>query len=99
MARAARSSTSVTRAGRVGNGRSPVRNRGNAETLRRYWRTGKGGAKIAWGTPGDWTRCYKQTRKYMGVRAKGYCAKRHREVTGVWPGDRRNPGRKKGKKR
>ena len=71
------------------------RNRGNAENLRRYWTVGKGGLKIRWNTPGDWTRCVRQLRKYMGPRAKGYCALRHKEMTGVWPGDKKNVGRKK----
>jgi hypothetical protein len=31
----------------------------------------------------------------MGPRAKGYCALRHKEMTGVWPGDKKNIGRKK----
>lgn len=44
-----------------------------AEKLRRYWSTGKGAAKIRWNTPGDWRRCYRHLRKYMGLRAKGYC--------------------------
>ena len=70
------------------------RNRGNAENLRRYWTIGKGGLKIRWNTPGDWTRCNRQLRKYMGPRAKGYCALRHKEMTGVWPGDKRNVGKK-----
>lgn len=61
------------------------RNRGNAERLRRYWTMGRGAAKIRWNTPGDWTRCYQHLSKYMGVRAKGYCALRHREMTGRWP--------------
>jgi hypothetical protein len=65
-----------------------------AERLRRYWTTGKGAAKIRWGTEGDWTRCYRQLRKYMGVRAKGYCQNLHKRSTGVWTGDRRNPGRR-----
>jgi tetratricopeptide (TPR) repeat protein len=73
------------------------RNRGNAEGLRRYWTIGKGGLKIRWGTPGDWTRCNRQLKKYMGPRAKGYCALRHKEMNGVWPGDKRNVGKKKGK--
>ena len=64
------------------------RNRGNAERLRRYWTVGKGALKIRWGTPGDWTRCYRQLAKYMGPRAKGYCALRHKEVTGLWTGDK-----------
>jgi DNA-binding ferritin-like protein len=64
------------------------RNRGNAETLRRYWTVGEGGAKIRWGTGGDWTRCVRQLSKYMGPRAKGYCALRHKEMTGMWTGDK-----------
>jgi hypothetical protein len=64
-----------------------------AEQLRRYWTTGKGAAKIRWGTPGDWTRCYRQLRKYMGLRAKGYCQNLHKRSTGVWTGSRANPGR------
>lgn len=70
------------------------RNRGNAEKLRRYWTVGKGALKIRWNTPGDWTRCNRQLKKYMGPRAKGYCALRHKEMTGVWPGDKRNVGKK-----
>jgi hypothetical protein len=66
------------------------RNRGNAEELRKYWTRGKGAAKIRWGTPGDWTRCVRNLRKYMGPRSKGYCALRHKEMNGVWPGDRKN---------
>jgi len=73
------------------------RNRGNAENLRRYWTVGKGGVvKIRWNTPGDWTRCYRNLKKYLGPRAKGYCSLRHKEMTGMWPGDRRNPGMKRG---
>lgn len=66
------------------------RNRGNAEELRKYWTRGKGGLKIRWNTPGDMTRCMRHLRKYLGVRAPGYCALRHREMTGMWPGDRKN---------
>jgi len=64
------------------------RNRGNAEKLRRYWVYGKGAAKIRWNTAGDWTRCVRQLSKYMGPRAKGYCALRHKEATGMWTGDK-----------
>lgn len=74
----------------------PDKNRGNAETLRRYWTVGKGALKIRWNTPGDWTRCYRNLKKYMGPRAKGYCSLRHHEVTGMWPGDKNNPGNNKG---
>jgi len=66
------------------------RNRGNAEKLRRYWTTGKGGLKIRWGTGGDWTRCVRNLSKYLGPRAKGYCALRHKEMTGMWTGDKNN---------
>lgn len=64
------------------------RNRGNAEKLRRYWLYGKGAAKIRWNTPGDWTRCVRNLTKYMGPRAKGYCALRHKEATGMWTGSK-----------
>jgi hypothetical protein len=71
------------------------RNRGNAEQLRRYWTIGKGGVmKIRWNTPGDWTRCYRNLKKYLGPRAKGYCALRHKEMTGTWPGDKGNIGKR-----
>lgn len=66
------------------------RNRGNAEALREYWTRGKGAAKIRWGTKGDWTRCVRQLGKYLGPRAKGYCALRHKEVTGLWTGDKKH---------
>ena len=64
------------------------RNRGNAEKLRRYWTVGEGGLKIRWNTGGDWTRCVRHLSKYMGPRAKGYCALRHKEMTGLWTGDK-----------
>ena len=73
------------------------RNRGNAEKLRRYWTVGKGGLKIRWNTPGDWTRCNRYLKKYMGPRAKGYCSLRHKEMTGTWPGSRNNIGNRKRK--
>lgn len=67
-----------------------------ARHLRKYWIRGKGAVKIAWGTPGDFTRCVRQLRKYLGSRAEGYCAKRHKETMGFWPGDKRNTGPNKG---
>jgi hypothetical protein len=69
--------------------------RGNAETLRRYWTSGPGAAKIRWGTPGDWTRCTRQLHKYMGAQAKGYCQLLHRRATGVYTGSRANVGRRR----
>jgi hypothetical protein len=64
------------------------RNAGGAEELRRYWTFGPGGAKIMWNTGGDWTRCVRYLGKYLGTRAKGYCALRHKEMTGHWTGDK-----------
>jgi hypothetical protein len=66
------------------------KNRKNAEKLRRYWTVGKGAAKIRWNTGGDWTRCVKYLSKYIGMRSKGYCALRHKEVTGLWTGDQKH---------
>jgi hypothetical protein len=68
-----------------------------AEKLRRYWSEGKGALKIRWGTPGDWTRCYRQLRKYLGLRAKGYCQNLHKRATGIWTGSRANPGGHRGR--
>lgn len=69
--------------------------RGGAGQLKAYWATGAGAAKIRWNTPGDFTRCNRQLAKYLGPRAKGYCARLHRERTGVWPGSRLNVGRRR----
>ena len=68
---------------------------GNPEALRDYWRGG-GKGKISWGAGGDFTSCVAAVGKYMtSEQAKGYCAIRHREVTGMWPGDKRNRPAKK----
>lgn len=74
------------------------RNRGGAEKLRHYWTVGEGGLKIRWNTGGDWTRCVRHLGKYLGPRARGYCALRHKEMTGMWTGDKAHRqlyGRKK----
>jgi hypothetical protein len=42
--------------------------------LQKYWLTGRGAAKIRWGTPGAWRRCHRQLTKYMGpFKSKGAC--------------------------
>lgn len=42
--------------------------------LQRYWTVGEGAAKIRWGTPGAWRRCYRHLVKYVGPqRAPGVC--------------------------
>ena len=71
-----------------------VAKRGNPEALRDYWRGG-GKGKVSWGAGGDFTACVAAVGKYMtSEQAKGYCAIRHREVTGMWPGDKRNRTKK-----
>lgn len=58
--------------------------------IRRYWTQGKGAAKIAWGTPGDFNRCRRQLAKYIANPEwlAGACANMHQEVLGVWPNPR-----------
>ena len=61
------------------------------EDLWNYWLRGPGAAKIAWGTPRDFTRCVALVGKYVPPnQVKGYCAKLHHASTGMWPGDSRN---------
>jgi hypothetical protein len=73
--------------------------KGKAEKLRKYWTVGRGGRrKIRWNTGGDWTRCVRYLSKYLGPRAKGYCALRHKEVTGLWTGDKEHMQRYGGRR-
>lgn len=59
--------------------------------IRRYWVKGKGAAKIAWGTPGDFNRCRTHLAKYVQNPEwlAGLCANMHKEATGTWPGVKR----------
>jgi hypothetical protein len=67
----------------------------DTERLRRYWTKGKGAAKIRWGTPGDFNRCRRQLAKYVKPQfLSGYCANRHYDATGFWPGDAPTEGGK-----
>lgn len=61
------------------------RNRGNAENLRRWYVRGEGAAQIDWGTPGDFERCVAIAGRHV-ADPEGYCANRHKEATGKWPG-------------
>lgn len=65
-------------------GRGTRRSGGNAQTLRNYWTRGAGTAKIKWGQSGDFNRCVRAVSKFMGPRARGYCALRHKAATGMW---------------
>lgn len=64
---------------------------GPGHNLRNYWVKGEGAAKIRWKTPGDWTRCVRHLSKYV-KDPKGLCSEYHHQATGMWPGDKRNPG-------
>lgn len=64
---------------------------GPGHNLRNYWVKGEGAAKIGWKTPGDWTRCVRHLSKYV-KDPKGLCSEYHHQATGMWPGDKRNPG-------
>jgi N-acetylglutamate synthase-like GNAT family acetyltransferase len=64
---------------------------GPGHNLRNYWVRGPGAAKIRWKTAGDWTRCVAQLGRYV-KDPKGLCSEYHKQATGMWPGDKRNPG-------
>ena len=57
-----------------------------ARTLRRYWTRGKGALKIRWGSPGDFKRCVRHLRKYVGTGAEGLCNIYHQSALGAPPG-------------
>jgi hypothetical protein len=59
-----------------------------ADPLKDYWVHGPGAAKIGWGTPGDFDRCVAEVTVHApGLKnVKGYCADRHHDALGVWPG-------------
>lgn len=58
----------------------------NAARLRRYWTRGEGALKVKWGTPGDFKRCVRQVRKYVGPMAEGMCSNYHQTALGARPG-------------
>ncbi len=60
----------------------------NTERLKRYWAHGPGAAKIRWGVAGDFDRCRREVGKYLKTpgQINGYCALRHHDATGAWPG-------------
>lgn len=41
---------------------------------------------------GSFTRCVSRVQRFMGPRARGYCALRFHEATGTWPGSKANRG-------
>jgi len=52
--------------------------------LKRYWKYGKGGAKIRWAQhDGNLTRCHRHLAKYLGSDdAWGYCQNLHKDIFG-----------------
>lgn len=59
----------------------------DTDRLRDYWVRGPGAAKIGWGTPGDFNRCRLNLAKYVKPQfLSGYCANRHYDALGFWPG-------------
>jgi hypothetical protein len=66
---------------------------------RRYWSdrpTSRGkAAGIGYALhSGSFTRCVSRVQRFMGPRARGYCALRFHEATGAWPGSKANRGSK-----
>jgi LysM repeat protein len=57
-----------------------------ATRLRHYWTRGEGARKIRWGTHGDFNRCVRHMREYVGERAEGLCNVYHRSALGAAPG-------------
>jgi HK97 family phage portal protein len=85
--------------GQTQQGSTPVQNHGltfaadtpggeaATERLRQYWTHGAGAAKIRWGEPGDFDRCVREVTEHAQLSdPKGYCADRHHDALGVWPG-------------
>jgi len=61
-----------------------VTNPGGTERLHEYWVHGEGAAKIAWGTPGDFSRCVLHLGKYI-KDPQGYCNLAHHAALGFYP--------------
>lgn len=59
----------------------------DTDRLRDYWVRGPGAAKIGWGAPGDFNRCRLAVAEYVKPQhLSGYCANRHYDALGSWPG-------------
>jgi 8-oxo-dGTP pyrophosphatase MutT (NUDIX family) len=65
----------------------------DTDRLRDYWVSGPGAAKIGWGTPNDFYRCEANVAEYVKPQyIKGYCANRHYDALGYWPGQAPHAG-------
>lgn len=64
---------------------------GNARELINWYVRGEGAAKIRWPEKGAFGRCVRIASKHMTPeQAKGFCANRHHDATGRWPGEDRD---------
>ncbi|GAB2467692.1 hypothetical protein GCM10027187_39840 [Streptosporangium sandarakinum] len=55
--------------------------------LRNWYVRGEGAARIGWETPGAFERCVALAGEHMmAEQARGFCAERHHDTTGRWPG-------------
>jgi hypothetical protein len=62
----------------------------DTDRLRDYWVHGEGGLKIGWGIGGDFNRCRVLLAPYVKAQhLAGYCANRHKDALGFWPGEHR----------
>lgn len=61
---------------------------GETKHITNYWVDGRGAAKIAWGTPGDFDRCRANLAKYVKNPKwlAGLCANLHYRALRTWPG-------------
>lgn len=58
----------------------------STEALEDHWERGAGAAKIRWGTSGAMQRCIREVKRHTNMTDPGgYCATRHKRVTGEWP--------------
>lgn len=60
----------------------------DTKRLADYWTHGKGAVEqIQWGVPGDFNRCRTALAEWIKPNyLSGYCANRHHDALGVWPG-------------
>jgi hypothetical protein len=72
------------------------RNAGNIAPIIKWFESGEGAARIQWGRPGDFDRCRNLANNHMSQHdASGFCANRHKSVTGEWPGPNAHGGKKR----
>lgn len=61
------------------------------DRLRDWWASQESG--VAWGTPGDFNRCRAKAAQYIKPQyLAGFCANRHYDALGFWPGQEGSVG-------